>query len=154
MIRLDEKFWNVDISVVDKEEYNNVHFCIFKKVPLADHQIENPNNYGPIKGGFICNKFKKDFEKEVNSFLENCEPKESFSVFVSKEFPNDAKCNGFAKFIGELKPIDPKFSKIIDSLRNPILSFFLNNPDNVDRDSAYFVKAFKNIAPFWEERDI
>lgn len=153
-IRLDEKFWNVDISKVNEEEYNNVHFCIFKKASSADHQLDNPNNYGPIKGEYYYDKFKKDFEKAVNSFLEKCETKGNFSVSISTEIPNNVKCNGFARFIGEIKPINPNFSRVIESLRNPIINFFLNNPNNVDRDSVYFVKAFKDIVPFWREFDI
>ena len=150
-IFLDEKFWDVDISKVNEEEYINVHFCVFKKASSADHQVDNPNNYGPIKGEYYCNKFKKDFEKAVNSFLEKCEPKESFSAFISTEIPPIVKCNGFARFIGEIKPINPNFSRVIESLRNPIINFFLINPNNVDRDSAFFVKAFKDIEPFWVE---
>ena len=155
-IRLDEKFWNVDISKVNEEEYNNVHFCIFKTSSSADQQISNPNNYGPIKGEYYSIKYKKDFEKAVNLLHEKNDTKESFSVFITMKNANvlQEKCDGFGKFIGKIKPINTNFARVLGSLKNPIVNFFINNPNNVNRDASYFVEAYKSIEPFWQNYDI
>ena len=155
-IRLDEKFWNVDISKVNEEEYHNVHFCIFQTSSFTDHQINNPNNYGPIKSEYYSVKYKKDFEKAVNLLHEKNDTKESFSAFITIKNTNilKEKYDGFDKFIGKIKPINTNFARVLGSLKNPIANFFINNQNNVNRDVNYFAEAYKSIEPFWQNYDI
>lgn len=85
-----KKYWNVDISKVNEDEYKNVRFCLLK-INSVEAQIDNPNKFGPSKLKSNCEKFKIDFEKAVNSSLDKFSPKEQFSVFdtnLSKEIAN------------------------------------------------------------------
>lgn len=154
-IILDKKYWNVDISIVNEEEYKNVRFNLFK-VTSNEIQIDNPNQFGPSKLKSNCEKFKIDFEKAVNDSLDKFNPKEQFSVFdtnSSKEFANQ-KCNGYAMFIGNIRPIKPNYSRVIMSLKTSISNFFYINQDTVDRDVNCFIEVFKTISPFWDDYDI
>lgn len=51
-INLNGKYWNVDISDVNINEYDGIYFCMFKK-QILQTLIENPNEYGPIKGSYF-----------------------------------------------------------------------------------------------------
>ena len=68
-IFLKEKYWNIDRSNVDTNEYEEVFFCMFK-IHNSGQSIENPHNFGPVKGSFCRDEFMKDFEYSVNLIFE------------------------------------------------------------------------------------
>lgn len=81
---------------------------------------------------------------------------ESFSAFstIKNDDVLKEKSDGFGQFIWKIKPINTNFARALGSLQNPIINFFVNNPNNVNRDATYFVEAYRNIEPFLQEYDI
>ena len=154
-IMLEEKFWNIDKSNVDTNEYENVSFCMFK-IHSSNQLIENPHNFGPAEGTFYRNKFIKDFEYAVNLLFEKnkLDTKFSFNNSKSNDEIIDKYYAGYSQFICSIKPmINSHNWQVVDSLKVPMTLFFNEKPNEIEKYAGLFAEAFKNVIIFWKEYD-
>lgn len=161
-IILNEKYWNVDISDVNINEYNGVYFCMFRK-HISQTLIENPNNYGPIKGSYYMDKFMVDFENEVNLLFKENGIQIDFKVNNSKLVNNPKLrdellskcCLDYDKFIGLIRPmINSANFQAIQLLKAPLSLFFDENPSYTNHTATIFADAFKKVIIFWKDYDL
>ena len=155
-IMLEEKFWNIDKSNVDTNEYEKVFFCMFK-IHSSNQLIKNPHNFGPTKGSFYRNKFIKDFEYEVNLLFEKnkLDTKFSFNNSKSNDEIIDKYYARYSQFICSIKPmINSHNWQVIDSLKVPMTLFFNEKPNEIEKYAGLFAESFKNIIIFWKEYDL
>ena len=98
-ILLPEKYWNVDVSQVDSNEYSNLK--IYDYNYFDDAETLSPEGYGPIKGVNNLLKLANDFfnclESEIRQFIPsfkiNCKMKhlfenKAYSELTMYEFKN------------------------------------------------------------------
>ena len=144
-IMIDNNHWNVDVSTVDQNEYQNVFFCMFKMNNLQG-SIYNPNNFGPTKGKFNMDKFIDDFEFSVNSLIKSKHLSEKFVIDNSKLKDQliDLNCSGYGQFISLIRPVINCYNwPAIQLLKEPISNFFCENPNNDETYANIFSDAFK-----------
>ncbi|KAK8847265.1 hypothetical protein M9Y10_019851 [Tritrichomonas musculus] len=154
-IMIDKNYWNVDVSTVDQNEYQNVFFCMFKM--NLHGSISNPNNFGPTKGKYNMDKFMNDFEFSVNSLIKSKHLSEKFVIdnSKSKDQPIDLNCSGYGQFISLIRPVINCYNwPAIQLLKEPMSNFFCENPNNDEMYANIFSDAFKNIIPFWKGYDL
>ena len=65
-IILNKEYWNVDITKVNSNEYNDVHFCVFKKYH---------SKYGPVEDSYYMDKFMLDFKDAHFSIIQSYDHK-------------------------------------------------------------------------------
>ena len=158
---LDEQYWNVDITTVDKKEYEGQKINYYLEDDYKEKERKllnaetNPNHYGPLDESNF-GKFYMDMETAVNQKMEE---KNIGLVFDSTPgFHLEATLDEDAKEMDmkvrrSVIPILPNnLVTPFGYLDDPIQYFFHENKlhANIDQCIECFVDAYKEIFQYWK----
>lgn len=161
-ILTNNKYWNVDVSMVNSKEYENIHLGELLVKSFIHHYQIDSNIYGPIKTQSRLYKFLHDFEKAVGIELHKNKIFKEFTIDIdendciddynNKEIPYKLGLSAWGEFYYYIDPyIISNLSRGVMELKRPITKFF---SDNLDLNSLYviniFCKAYKIIFQYWK----
>ena len=162
-IIINDTFWNVDLSDVDNQEYNDVYLVkIIKENPKDS---KKSTEYGPSAGISNLKKYLGDFNKAFNSKLKENKislvfglPDDDMTSSQKKSIEEKSK-RGFDVWTSFMRKIDSIFccnvARGLEELKYSIFTFFDDN-ENIDIENASLslVEAYKEILPFWKKKRI
>lgn len=73
-ILLNKKYWNVDITKVNSDEYNDVHFGVIKKYN------SRYSKYGPVEDMHYMDKIIEDLKNSVDSLFKEHNIQKEFAI--------------------------------------------------------------------------